>query len=61
MTRTVLAIAGAAALFNAGAAHARDYHIAVTGNDNHTGSKTEPLRTIQKAARAIGWIIIEGP
>jgi Protein of unknown function (DUF1565) len=30
--------------------HATEFHVAINGNDIHTGTKTEPLRTIQRAA-----------
>jgi len=39
-----------ATFLTAPAVEARTYYVATSGNDNHSGSEAEPLRTIQKAA-----------
>src|SRR2546423_549060 len=38
------------ALGSCGAVEARTYYVATTGDDDHAGSETAPLRTVQKAA-----------
>jgi alpha-N-arabinofuranosidase len=48
MKNTALALVGLIAL--AGAARAAEIHVAVDGKDSHPGTRTAPLRTIQRAA-----------
>ncbi len=52
-----------ATFLTAPAVEARTYYVATSGNDNHSGSEAEPLRTIQKAAslaRAGDTILVRG-
>jgi len=52
-----------AAFLTAPAVEAGSYYVATSGDDNHSGSEAEPLRTIQKAAslaRAGDAILVRG-
>ncbi|MCI0744663.1 MAG: DUF1565 domain-containing protein [Verrucomicrobia subdivision 3 bacterium] len=50
MKRLVAATALILALWHIAPAIARNYYVATNGSDEHSGSETEPLRTLQKAA-----------
>ena len=39
-----------AAFLTPRAVEARTYYVATSGNDNHSGTEAQPLRTTQKAA-----------
>jgi hypothetical protein len=63
ISAVIATIVTMAALLTPRAAEARTYYVATSGDDNHSGTETQPLRTIQEAAslaRAGDTILVRG-